>query len=169
MLIRELERKDLSAIKELAAITWKDTYQALIPLHIQKKTLKQAYSAAAMNKRFENSLMLVAVVQNEIKGYAFLSQEKYGRVHLEALYVHPYSQRKGIGKELIETGIGYFPSIKRITLNILKGNENLSFYEKMGFVAMKEESSVEFSGYPVKFIHMSKKIRADVQVERDHC
>ncbi|MFI8687212.1 GNAT family N-acetyltransferase [Rossellomorea sp. NPDC077527] len=158
MIIREMSTYDVDKVKELATITWKATYSLLIPLEIQRKTLNEAYSKEVMEERFENSVMLIAEINQEIVGYAFFSQrENKSIVHLESLYVHPDVQKRGIGQQLYQTGLDYFPKAKRITLHILKGNKSISFYKKLKF-EIESEISNKFNGHPVIFIKMRKGI-----------
>ena len=158
MIIREMSTNDVDKVKELATITWKATYSLLIPLEIQRKTLNEAYSKEVMKQRFDNSVMLIAEINQEIVGYAFFSQGKnISIVHLESLYVHPDIQKRGIGKQLYHAGLDYYPKAKRITLHILKGNKSLSFYKKLKF-EIESEIENKFNGHPVIFIQMGKGV-----------
>ncbi|RWZ54585.1 N-acetyltransferase [Halobacillus fulvus] len=158
MKIREMNINDVEEVKELARITWLDTYNSILPLHVQKQTLDEAYSQETMDERFRTSHMLVAVDNEKIAGYAFFSYKEAAKVlHLESLYVRPDVQQNGIGKALFDAGVAHFPLAKRMTLYILKGNESLPFYQKLEFEYEKEVEN-SFSGYPVTFMRMGKRL-----------
>ena len=130
-MIREMNLSDVESVKNIAAHTWKDTYSTFIPNEIQERVLKDAYSVETMNKRFESSLTLVAENKEEIMGYAFFSGDLDSKdVHLESLYVHPKHQGKGIGKQLLLTGISKFNAPNTVSLSVYKGNPNISFLSK---------------------------------------
>ncbi|MEI5907696.1 GNAT family N-acetyltransferase [Bacillus spongiae] len=157
MEIRKMEESDIESVKDIATFTWKDTYSSFIPIDIQEKTLKEAYSKENMKKRFKTSVMLVAEEAGEMKGYAFFSNENKSEIYLESIYVHPSQQGKGIGKKLYHTGINHYDNPTSISLIVYKGNPNLSFYEKEGFKPI-EEIEGDFCGHPVAFIKMTKTL-----------
>lgn len=71
VVIREMGPLDIEMVREIAVQTWRDTYSKFIPENIQDKVLLEAYSAEAMEKRFKNSLNLLAENDERITGYAF--------------------------------------------------------------------------------------------------
>lgn len=156
--IRELKYADVESVREIASLTWKNTYSSFIPLDIQEKTLNAAYSDETMANRFEKSLMLVAEDDDKIKGYAFFSSGSDSNdIFLESIYVHPSYQGTGIGRELYRSGIERFKIATSISLTVYKGNTNISFYEKEGFNTVNE-SKGDFCGHPVTFIRMTKEL-----------
>ncbi|MFC4620048.1 GNAT family N-acetyltransferase [Camelliibacillus cellulosilyticus] len=155
--IRKMREEDIDRVREIAKVTWKATYSELIPLDIQEKTLKEAYSDDMMRKRFETSLLFVAEDDGVIAGYAFYSSEQPKEIYLESIYIHPDHQGKGIGKKLYEAGPDTFKQAKRMMLTVYKGNDSIHFYEKLGFVA-KGEIKSDFSGHPIVFIKMEKTL-----------
>lgn len=158
MIIREMNYSDIERVRAIAAHTWKDTYSSFIPEDIQDKTLKEAYSQETMDKRFNSSITLVAESNEEIMGYAFFSGNLTSKeVFLESLYVHPSHQGKGVGKQLYLTGLKKFEKPTSISLTVYKGNPNISFYEKQGFNAIKENKG-DFNGHPVVFILMKRDL-----------
>ena len=57
---------------------------------------------------------------------------------LESLYVHPKSQGKGIGKQLMYTGLAKYKEPTTLSLTVYEGNPSISFYKKEGFQIIKE-------------------------------
>ena len=129
----------------------------LLPEEIQDKVLQDAYSNVEMNNRFKSSLNLVAENNEEIMGYAFfLGNLSNKDVFLESLYVNPNHQGKGVGKQLLLTGIAKFKEPTTLSLTVYKGNSNISFYEKEGFKVIQENKG-DFYGHPVIFTMMKKE------------
>ena len=158
MVIREMIPKDLEQVQKIALATWRNTYSSFIPLQIQDKVLKDAYSENEMNNRFKNSLNLVFENNNEILGYAFFSGDLLSNdIFLESLYIHPQHQGKGIGKQLMQFGIAKYNNPKTLSLVVYKGNKSISFYKKMGFKVTNENNG-DFFGHPVVFIVMKKEL-----------
>lgn len=80
---------------------------------------------------------------------------------LESLYVHPNHQGKGIGKQLLLTGLKRFDDPETISLTVYKGNQNITFYEKEGFSIVKENEG-DFFCHPVIFTIMKKELIKEV-------
>lgn len=158
MIIRDVHLSDIESIRNIAAHTWKDTYSTFIPKVIQEKVLKDAYSMETMDNRFKSSIMLVAESKEEIMGYAFFSGDLSSKdVFLESLYIHPNHQGKGIGKQLLLTGLSKFAEPVTLSLTVYKGNPNIAFYEREGFKVIKENNG-DFYGHSVVFILMKKNL-----------
>lgn len=158
MIIREMNLSDIERVRAIAVDTWRNTYSGFIPVNIQDKVLKDAYSEEEMSNRFKTSLNLVAENSEEIMGYAFFSGDSSNKdVFLESLYVHQNHQGKGIGRQLMLTGLANFKHPTTLSLTVYKGNPNISFYEREGFKVIKENNGV-FHGHPIVFILMKKML-----------
>lgn len=135
-----MQQDDTKQVKQIAAVTWKDTYSHIMPIEIQEKTLHEAYDDYTMEKRFASSTLFVAEGEGEIAGYAFFSSKNTeGKVLLESVYVHPNHQQKGIGTKLINEGIEKLqPTL--LCLHVLQGNEkSIAYYRSKGF---QEEGTI---------------------------
>lgn len=158
IVIREMKIEDTERVKQIAAITWKDTFSHIMPIEVQEKTLREAYDNQTMEKRFTSSILFVAEEGGAVVAYAFFSSKnKEGKVLLESVYVHPDYQQKGIGTKLIHTGIAKLQP-KRLCLNVLEGNEKaIAYYKAKGF---QEEGIFQhhFQHHPVAFMKMFKEL-----------
>ena len=153
-----MKLSDIESVRIIATATWRDTYSTFIPEDIQDKVLKDAYSIDEMGNRFKSYVNLVAERNEEIIGYAFFSGDLSDKnVFLESLYVHPNHQGKGIGKQLLLTGLEKFREPTTLSLTVYKGNPNLSFYERQGFKVIKENKG-NFYGHPVVFTMLKKDL-----------
>lgn len=160
MKIREMTYSDIHPIRDLAFVTWRDTYSSFIPPEIQDQVLADAYSDKEMNHRLQKTLNLVLESNDAILGYAFFSGDLSNTdIYLESLYIHPEHQGKGIGKQLMQAGIAKYRNPKTISLVVYKGNTSISFYEKMGF-SITNENCGDFFGHPVSFIMMKKELES---------
>ena len=156
MHIREMKKHDIDRVRSIAHATWRDTYSQFIPIYIQDKVLKDAYSDEEMERRFNHSLNLVAELDNKIVGYAFFSGDLTSTdVYLESIYIHPDHQREGIGSRLIEFGLTKYAHPNNLTLTVYRHNSSITFYEKEGFEMIKETEG-DFYGHSVGFIQMRK-------------
>lgn len=154
-----MNKSDIEQIREIANAAWKDTYSNFIPVDIQDKVLSEAYSDEEMENRFNSSLNLVVESDRDILGYAFFKYKQQNKeLFLESLYIHPNHQGKGIGKQLLLTGIERHEDVVTLVLTVYKGNQNITFYEKQGFEVVKENEG-NFFEHPVVFIVMKKELQ----------
>src|SRR5699024_1115142 len=99
--IRTLTKNDIKNVQEVVTLSWHDTYKQIIPLDIQKRFLNETYSEDTLMERIHNSHFLIAEKDNQIVGVGnFSILYDSGQIELGALYLHPYSKRQGIDKQL---------------------------------------------------------------------
>jgi len=70
------------------------------------------------------------------------TETEAGEFYLDSISVKPSAQGKGIGKQLIKTGIDWAKKLGHHTVGLLveQNNENaLKLYQKMGFVIQNEK------------------------------
>lgn len=101
-IIREMKKEDTKQVQDVAQKSWHSTYDGIIPRNIQENFLKVAYSDEMMEKRLNESLIFVAVMENKIVGFAnFTTVNNAGQAELSAIYLYPNYQGKGIGTALL--------------------------------------------------------------------
>ena len=93
-------------------------------------------------------------------GFASYSTIAPGVSKLHKIYVHQNTQGQGIGKQLIDHIISDLRSrsIHTLRLNVNRYNKARSFYEKLGFIVVKEEDIDIGSGYFMIDFVMEKKL-----------
>jgi ribosomal protein S18 acetylase RimI-like enzyme len=75
-----------------------------------------------------------AKFQSRIIGFVSASKDKDCN-HIRALYILPDYQGKGIGKQLMQTALGWLGNNLKISLDVVTYNEKaINFYRKFGFV-----------------------------------
>lgn len=157
--VRKMTVEDIGQVQQVANISWNYTYEGIIPTPIQQNFLNIAYSVVMMQKRLEQSLMLVAHFNDEIIGFANYSPvNELGQVELAAIYLLPDYHGQGIGTILLNEGITALPSVKQIFINVEKDNKiGMSFYKAKGFEVVSEFDE-DFEGYALKTVRMVLKI-----------
>lgn len=152
--IRKMKRKDIPAIQDIAKISWNSTYTGIIPSQIQESFLNQAYSVKMLKKQRRNSNFYVALINQELIGFANYSQVySDDSVHLHAIYLHPEYQGKGIGSALLEIGSDQLAADK-ISLHVERQNiKAIQFYKRKGFYKISEFDD-ELEGHTIHTIRM---------------
>lgn len=154
--IRLADPSDIKSVREIAHITWNDTYKSLIPKEVQDKFLSIAYSDEMLMRRIKESLFSIAEIENKVVG--FINVKDKGTIaELSAIYVLPEFQGKGIGTRLLNNALQNLDGVKEITVDVEKGNlAGENFYKSKGFKVVREYNE-DFLGYNLKTIKMSKE------------
>ena len=157
-MIRKMTIEDIPQVQRVARTSWYHTYAGIIPRHIQDNFLATAYNDENMVRRVERSHAFVAVIEEQVVGFANYSYVKEdGRSELAAIYLLPEAQGKGLGTKLLEQGLS-LPNIKAIELSVEKNNAlGMNFYLAKGFKqidAFKEN----FAGHEQDTIRMRLEI-----------
>lgn len=81
---------------------------------------------------------------------------------IQALYVLPSYQKRGLGKQLMETALTWLGSDKRVVLNVVSYNEAaIEFYSHMGFVKSNNSQADEVIEFP------SGAIMSEIEMVRE--
>ncbi|WP_416144778.1 GNAT family N-acetyltransferase [Planococcus koreensis] len=133
--IRDMDKKDIKAVQNVARESWKSTYNGIIPMEIQETFLGSAYSDGMMHKRLEVSSLYVAEVSGEVVGFANFSTVKQGNIaELGAIYLLSEYQGEGIGTALLREGIKNLNGAQSLIADVEKENKSgLTFYKAKGF------------------------------------
>lgn len=154
-IIRQMEKKDIKQIQDVATQSWNSTYDGIIPPNIQENFLRVAYSDEMLQKRLKESFIFVAIIENEVVGFAdFSPVNTQGQSELSAIYLYSNCQGKGIGTGLLQKGIQKLEGAKEVYVDVEKENSiGRSFYERKGFKTIKEYED-NFDGHILKSIQM---------------
>jgi len=138
MFVRTASERDLETIKTLLAETWHATYDAIYGVERVNEITAEWHSLASLKARLTrpNSEFLVADDGKKIAGMAFAAATSNGKVLvLHQLYVHPGSQRAGIGRLLLDEVEQSFPEARTLRLEVEEANAGaIAFYGANGFV-----------------------------------
>ncbi|QCT73840.1 GNAT family N-acetyltransferase [Macrococcoides canis] len=157
--IRNMTEDDIPKIQHIAKLSWHDTYEGIIPRHIQENFLDIAYSTSMLEKRLAMTHMYVAEYSGKVTGFANFSKPDDQHIsELTAIYILPDYQRLGIGLALLEYGISTLEQIRNIDVIVEKANfKGYNFYKKLGFEVL-DEFEEDFDGHMLKSIKMRLKL-----------
>lgn len=152
--IRNMTEKDIPKIQNIAKLSWHDTYEEIIPLHIQDNFLEMAYSISMLEKRLALTNMYVAEFDDQVVGFANFSKDENGIVELTAIYLLSDYRNLRIGSALIKHGVSRMEGIKFIDVVVEKENKvGYNFYKKFGFV-VQDEFEDDFDGHILQSVRM---------------
>jgi GNAT superfamily N-acetyltransferase len=135
--IAPLAATDIDSVCRLARTIWQGTYPALISQEQIDFMLADRYAPATLRAQFDDPLHAwrVAWVADEITGFAHATLDG-SDCKLDKLYVHPDSQRQGIGRVLLAAIWDWARqrAAQRLWLQVNRGNAPaIAAYEKYGF------------------------------------
>ena len=132
--IRTARDEDASKIQGVARAAWHHTYRDTIPERVRTAFLDLAYSPRSLRQRIGSNVVLVALYDGRIVGFADFRPLPDGWAELAAIYVLPEMQGRGIGGRLLAVGIARFPGETRFVLRVQRDNAAARrFYEARGF------------------------------------
>src|SRR6185369_9240480 len=133
--IRIAGAEDLPIVHRLAEDIWPATYGDILTADQLRYMLDHIYSLPSLTKQQaeQQHTFLIASLDDDYIGYASYSLvQSPGIYKLHKLYVHPKTQGKGLGKQLINY---VFDAVKAkngsaLRLNVNRQNKARYFYEK---------------------------------------
>jgi ribosomal protein S18 acetylase RimI-like enzyme len=153
--VRDAGVDDVRKIQRVARITWDHTYRETIPESVRREFVNRAYSADSLRNRVEANVFMVASHNGSVVGFADFRSRSSTEAELAAIYVLPEMQGRGIGRRLLQVGIGRFPLLARVVLRVEQDNMRARrFYEAYGF-RYAGDHAVEFCGH---VLHEAEKI-----------
>ncbi|WP_271853571.1 GNAT family N-acetyltransferase [Planococcus maritimus] len=150
-MIRTGTPADIESVREIAHISWNDTYEGIIPSPIQQKFLEQSYSTPMLEMRMERTILLLAEQDGQAVGFAnFTKVDEDGDAELIAMYMKPEHQRSGFGKQLLSDGLSRLKGGQQLFVYVESDNQKgRNFYEANGFLLLEEFEEL-FEGHPLQ-------------------
>jgi diamine N-acetyltransferase len=148
--IQKADTTHISAIQQLAMAVWKQTYKDILSEAQIAYMLNLFYSTPSLQKQMnEGHQFIIAVEDDQIKGFADYAKLSSGAYKLHKLYIDPNQQKKGTGKFLLDYLLQDILLNKGIQLevNVNRQNNALHFYQKNGFEIIREEDIDIGEGY----------------------
>ena len=159
--LRRAYEKDIPLIRELTMKIWPQTYSTILSAEQIEYMLEMMYSETSLQKQMKDNHEFI-IVSNETTpiGFASFSSMEPGLYKLHKIYVMPQSQGKGTGKfvigELMKAIIRKGGTALQLSVN--RNNKAKEFYEKLGFVVLREEDNDIGNGYLMNDYVMEKKV-----------
>jgi diamine N-acetyltransferase len=128
----------LAEISALAAVIWRAHYPGIITPEQIEYMLARMYAVDVLRRELEQGIAWFrALVDDELRGFASVGPaENAGEFKLHKLYVHPDSQRLGLGTALLQAceSAARPRGARTLILNVNKRNEKaIAAYLKRGF------------------------------------
>lgn len=151
--------KDVKNIQKIFYETWLATYpneEAGITIEDIKEKFKNRFSKQAIKKRMDdildksgNTLFLVAKDGVSVVGVCKIVKKENNN-QLQAIYVLPRYQKKGIGKMFWNNAVKFFGNKNDIIVRVATYNiQAINFYKKLGFVDTGKRFSEEKLKMPI--------------------
>lgn len=159
--IRPASFTDIEFIQRIAEKTWPEAYEVLLGKEQLAYMLDKFYSTSALEEQMRNRhYFFLALKDYEALGFASFSQVEKEIYKLQKLYVLPTEQKTGAGKALMNTveTVAKSMGAKKLQLNVNRKNIAKSFYEKNGFIVIKNEDIDIGSGYFMNDFVMQKDL-----------
>lgn len=135
--VQRLTPQQVDAVGALARTVWQATYPALIPQAQIDFMLAGRYAANSIADQLNDPrhAWWTAQQPHTLAGFAHASVDDAG-CKLDKLYVHPDSQRRGIGRALLDAVRDWAQAqgARRLWLQVNRGNtQALAAYRQYGF------------------------------------
>jgi len=140
--IRLATVEDIFSIQYIAFSTWPVAYSAILSQEQLDYMLDLFYNENSLKEQMGSGhTFLIAEFNHEAIGFASYNLIAEHTYKLQKIYVLPTIQQKGSGKILLLEVIDRVKTLgaKKLQLNVNRHNKALLFYEKMGFVIIKED------------------------------
>jgi len=150
LIIRKAIEEDIPAIRKIAQATWPSAYGTLLSKEQLDYMMEWMYSETALQEQMNKGhQFFMAELNGEALGFASASAEGDSSFKLNKLYVTPITQKTGAGKALLQEVIGYAKEKTgaKLILQVKRDNIAKGFYEKYGFIIIKEIDLPIGNGY----------------------
>ncbi len=158
-LIRRADTDDIPLLRDLAVRIWPDAYLDIIGQAQIDYMLGLMYSFDSLKKQMnEGAHFLLAYENSEAVGFASYGEIESGIFKLHKLYVLPSQQGKGTGRRLIAYILRDIEGASALQLQVNRNNKAKQFYEKLGFVQIREIRLDIGGGYFMDDYIMEKRL-----------
>jgi diamine N-acetyltransferase len=162
--IRFADEEDIYAIERLAGQIWPFAYKEILSPEQLDYMLQLIYSPDALKDQMSQHQFLIAEIEKIPVGFASYSPidiENNAVFKLHKLYVLPNLHGKGLGKALLDfiTEEIIAAGATTLRLNMNRHNKAKKFYERYGFVIIKEEDIDIGNNYFMNDFVMEKSLQ----------
>jgi RsiW-degrading membrane proteinase PrsW (M82 family)/ribosomal protein S18 acetylase RimI-like enzyme len=150
MTIRKAFPSDIPLISDMAYKIWPQTYGSILPQEQIDYMLNLFYNEKALHEQMEENIEFVIAYDGvHPVGFASFGLTEPRVYKLHKIYVLPSQQGRGTGRFIIDQLVKAMKTkgATSLQLNVNRQNNAKNFYEKMGFVVIKEEDIDIGNGY----------------------
>ena len=162
MTIRKASSADASLIRDMAYEIWPETYSQILSKDQLEYMLGLFYNEQKLKTEIEQGVEFILVYEDvQPAGFAAFSKTEPEVYKLHKIYVLPSQQGKGTGRFIIDEVIKAIKQVgaMALQLNVNRNNNAKLFYEKLGFVVIREEDIDIGNGYFMNDYVMEKKLK----------
>lgn len=136
--IGETKRSDIDSIREVALVSFVETYQSFISPEQIEYMLDWMYSVDSLNKQFDEGYKFYMLYYNGVAvGYIGLHPKEENVIYLERLYLLQSHQGLGLGSVMMDFACKQAKVLNsdacRIELNVNRNNRAVEYYRHLGF------------------------------------
>lgn len=161
MIIRKAYPADIPLIRDMAYKIWPQTYGSILSKEQLDYMLNLLYGEKALHEQIEGNIeFIIAYDGVHPVGFASFGSTEPTVYKLHKIYVLPSQQGKGTGRFIIDQLIKAMKAKGAVSLqlNVNRYNNAKNFYEKLGFVVIKEEDIDIGNGYYMNDYVMEKNL-----------
>ncbi len=135
---------ELPILRRLALEIWPNVYREILSEEQIDYMLDLMYSESALENDFKRGVQFY-LLQNDNKNIGYLAFElnknEVGNLYLHKIYIDPNYRKSGVGKQSIQflKDKAEENQQNKISLNVNRYNSAKEFYQKMGFLVVREE------------------------------
>jgi ribosomal protein S18 acetylase RimI-like enzyme len=162
MTIRKASSADASLIRDMAYEIWPETYSQILSKDQLEYMLGLFYNEQKLKTEIEQGVEFILIYEDvQPAGFAAFSKTEPEVYKLHKIYVLPSQQGKGTGRFIIDEVIKAIKQVgaMALQLNVNRNNNAKLFYEKLGFVVIREEDIDIGNGYFMNDYVMEKKLK----------
>ena len=159
--IRKATSNEIPIIRELTFKVWPQTYASILSKEQIDYMLEMMYSESSLQKQMSDGCRFIIVDDNKAPvGFASYQEIEPSNFKLHKIYVLTYQLGTGTGRFLIDYIISQIRPMGATSLQLQVNRDNAakSFYEKLGFVILKEADFDIGNGYFMRDYVMEKKL-----------
>jgi ribosomal protein S18 acetylase RimI-like enzyme len=150
---------DVLSIKQLLRETWHDTYASLLPKAAIEIVTTHWHAPALLAEQIQSPDIYFAIARvGGVVAGVITARKQDDAIVVARLYVRPQHQRRGIGRELLESAYRVFSDAQKARLTVEADNrKGVAFYTKQGFREVAR-SSEEIAGAHLENVVMERPL-----------
>jgi ribosomal protein S18 acetylase RimI-like enzyme len=156
-LVQRASPQDAPTIRDVLRETWHDTYASLLSKTAIETITSQLHAPALLAEQIEDPDIYFAIARDAGVVVGVVTARKQNdAIIVGRLYVRPHHQRRGIGRQLLESCYPVFTDARKVTLTVEADNrKGVAFYAKQGFREVARRSD-EIAGTRLENVIMER-------------